>query len=100
MTPRIVCRCGQWWYEGQTPLCQHMDTEVSHEAERPASQRGQEAYSELFAASDVILDWLKELHPRDRPIAKFNRLNDAIDRVREAHQMHGFDWTSPAGDRS
>lgn len=36
MTPRIYCSdCGQYWYEGQTPLCSHMNREVSLEAEAP-----------------------------------------------------------------
>ena len=46
-----------------------------------------EAFNELFDAAQAMLNWLRELCPRDRPIAKFNRLQDAIDRVREAHQM-------------
>lgn len=37
MTPRIHCaQCGQAWYEGQTPLCQHMNAEASLEAETPS----------------------------------------------------------------
>lgn len=62
----------------------------------PPIQIGAEAYSELLAASEAVLDWMKELHPRDRHIARFNRLQDAIDRVREAHQMHGFSFDNPS----
>lgn len=42
---------------------------------------------ELFDAASVILDWMRTLPLADRPIAKFNRLLDAINGVREAHQM-------------
>ena len=45
------------------------------------------AYDELFGAADAMLDWLRTLHPSDRPIAKFNRLMDAVVGVREAHQL-------------
>lgn len=43
--------------------------------------------TELFDAASVVLDWMRTLPPEDRPIAKFNRLADAINGVREAHQM-------------
>ena len=42
---------------------------------------------ELFDAASVILTWMQTLPVEVRPIAKFNRLSDAIDGVREAHQM-------------
>jgi len=51
----------------------------------------QDAQGELFDAASVILDWMRELHAEDRPLAKFNRLQDAINSVREAHQMDPAD---------
>jgi hypothetical protein len=45
------------------------------------------AQSELFDAASVILGWMRGLHAKDRPLVKFNRLQDAINGVREAHQM-------------
>lgn len=68
-------------------------------AER-AINTGAVAYGELLAAAEAILDALKELPVRQRPIARFNRLQDAVDQVREAHQMHGFDFTFAVRDRS
>lgn len=47
----------------------------------------QNSQGELFDAAATVLDWLRELRPEDRPIAKFNRLEDALNSVREAHQM-------------
>jgi hypothetical protein len=44
-------------------------------------------HGELFDAASVILGWMRGLRAEDRPIAKFNRLQDAINGVREAHQM-------------
>lgn len=68
-------------------------------AERAVSV-GTHAYGELLAAAEAMLDALKELPVRQRPIARFYRLQDAIDHVREAHQMEGFEFTLAAGDRS
>jgi len=45
------------------------------------------SHIELFDAASVILGWMRGLRAEDRPIAKFNRLQDAINGVREAHQM-------------
>ena len=45
------------------------------------------SHTELFDAASVILGWMRGLHAEDRPIAKFNRLQDAINGVREAYQM-------------
>lgn len=46
---------------------------------------------ELFDAASVILGWMRGLAAKDRPLAKFNRLQDAINGVREAHQMEPDD---------
>lgn len=59
---------------------------------KPPEMIAREAYGELFDAAQVVLGWMKQIPPRDRPIAKFNRLQDSIGAVREAHQMHGFTW--------
>lgn len=45
------------------------------------------SHTELFDAASVILGWMRGLRAEDRPLAKFNRLQDAINGVREAHQM-------------
>lgn len=47
----------------------------------------QNSQEELFGAASTVLDWLRELPPESRPIAKFNRLEDALNSVRETHQM-------------
>jgi hypothetical protein len=66
------------------------------EQAKPVQLVGHEAYSELFDAAQVVLDWMRDdLRPYERPVDKFNRLSDAIDRVREAHQMHGFRFEEP-----
>lgn len=49
------------------------------------------AQTELFDAASVILGWMRGLRAEDRPLAKFNRLQDAINGVREAHQMDPAD---------
>jgi hypothetical protein len=49
------------------------------------------AHSELFDAASVILGWMRGLRAEDRPLAKFNRLQEAINGVREAHQMRPED---------
>lgn len=50
-----------------------------------------DAQTELFDAASVILGWMRGLRAEDRPLAKFNRLQDAINGVREAHQMEPED---------
>lgn len=50
-----------------------------------------DAQGELFDAASVILGWMRGLRAEDRPLAKFNRLQDAINSVREAHQMDPAD---------
>ena len=49
------------------------------------------SHTELFDAASVILGWMRGLKSEDRPLAKFNRLQDAINSVREAHQMEPSD---------
>ena len=49
------------------------------------------SHTELFDAASVILGWMRGLKSEDRPLAKFNRLQDAINNVREAHQMEPDD---------
>ena len=50
-----------------------------------------QASGELFDAASRILEWLQTIRIEDRPIALFNRLDDAINGVREAHQMEPKD---------
>lgn len=47
----------------------------------------QNSQTELFDAAQTVLEWLRSVEPELRPIAKFNRLEDALNGVREAHQM-------------
>lgn len=46
-----------------------------------------QANSELFDAASFVMEWMLTIPPASRPIAKFNRLADALNGVREAHQM-------------
>lgn len=45
------------------------------------------ANSELFDACSVIERWILTLPVEQRPLIKYMRLLDAINGVREAHQM-------------
>jgi hypothetical protein len=51
----------------------------------------EQASSDLFDASLLVWEWLKTIRVEDRPIAYFNRLEDALNGVREAHIMEPVD---------
>lgn len=47
----------------------------------------EQANTELFDAAVALTDWLRTVPVQHRHIARFNRLQDALNGVREAHQM-------------
>ena len=75
----------------------------AHGHQSPLIQRiegVEQAGSELFDASSRILEWLRTIRTEDRPIALFNRLEHAINAMREAHQMEPRDCKAIVGLRS
>jgi hypothetical protein len=83
---------------GPTPKAPNMDKALAwlreHHGNCPAVRRitvVEQASSDLFDASLLVWEWLKTIRVEDRPIAYFNRLEDALNSVREAHIMEPAD---------
>jgi hypothetical protein len=47
----------------------------------------QNSQNELFDAASAMLDYQRKIPVKLRPISLFNRLEDALNSVREAHQI-------------
>jgi len=47
----------------------------------------EQAYSELFDAAETVREWILTLPVHLRPLAKYYRLQEALNAVREAHQL-------------